>query len=243
METQAVPEIPSELSGPVPRKVRLSESSRLLPFLLAALIGALTLGGFLYCMHVARQMHQKSALRQDGVEVQGAITSLKRADRGPDVVQYTFTANGQNISGQADVPPELMQNLENSSSLAVRYLPSNPAINHPAAWEWSLSSEWLLIFMLLGILAVCIVTARAAGGGRELLVWGTPAAGLVIHCAPTRSAYLVQYEFRTEAGAHVTGSGESLDSQDAGARIWVLYLPQNPRRNRPYPLSDYCVDE
>jgi hypothetical protein len=74
---QASPNMPSELSGSVPRRIRLSESSRLLPFVLASLIGVTIITGFLYYKHVVHQIQQRSVLRQDGVEVQGEITSLR----------------------------------------------------------------------------------------------------------------------------------------------------------------------
>jgi hypothetical protein len=241
---QTITNMPSELSGPVPRRIRLSESSRFSMFLLALLIGVTIIGCIWYCKHVVVQMQQRSALRQDGVEVQGEITSLKRAGRGPEVVRYTFTANGGTVSGMTDMPFELVQSFEESTVIKILYLPSNPAINHPAAWEWSLSSEWLEIFMLMAFLTACSVTSTVFYRERKLLGLGKPVTGIVTNCRVSgRELISIEYEFRTETGAQVRGSGNSPVEQETGAGICVLYLPENPRRNLPYPVSDYIVEQ
>jgi hypothetical protein len=238
---QTIPNMPEELSGPVPRRIRLSGNTSFLPFVF--LIGVTVIGCLWYCKHVVVQMQQRSALRQDGIEVLGEITSLKRAGRGPDVVKYTFTANDGIVSGMANVPPALMRDLAESTVINIRYLPSTPAINHPAAWEWSLSSEWLAIFMLMGFLTACIVTSTVFYRERKLLGWGKPVTGIVTNCRVSgRGIISIEYEFRTETGVQVRGSGNSPDQQETGAGICVLYLPENPRRNLPYPVPDFYID-
>jgi hypothetical protein len=211
---------------------------------LAALIGATIIAGLLYGRHVVIRMQQRSALRQDGVEVQGEITFLKRVGKGGNIVRYNFAASGGTFSDKAEVPPELMRSLRESNSLTIRYLPSDPAINHPAAWEWSPSSEWPVIFILIGLLAVWSVGSAAIYRNRILLVWGKPAVGVVTKCRErSRGSISVKYEFRAESGEYVQGSGKSLISPEIGASIWILYLPQNPGRNLPYPVPGYDVDE
>lgn len=241
--SQTIQNIPSELSTSVPRTIRFSDRSRSMPIVLTLLFLATVIGLSLYGNHVANQVWQRSVLRTQGAETQAEITSLKRAGRGPDVATYTFIANGMKISGLAEVPPQLMRSLRDTNSLAVRYLPSKPTINHPAGWEWSLSSEWFLMVVLTSLLLVCSVTISKVYANRKLLVWGTPAAGSVTGCSSTKGSYTIHYEFRTGAGGLVKGSGQSLGRREAGERIWILYLPQNPRRNGPYPFSDYCVKE
>jgi hypothetical protein len=240
---QTIPDLPSELTGPLPRRIQLSRNSNYLPIVLALLIGITVITGFLYGKHVVNLMQQRSALHQDGVEVQGEITSLKRAGRGPEVVRYTFTANGGTVSGMADMPFELVQSFEESTVIKILYLPSNPAINHPAAWEWSLSSEWLVIFILICPPTLFIVMFTSIYRKRKLLIWGKPVTGIVTNCRVSgRGRISIEYEFRTETGAQVRGSGNSPVQQKIGACICVLYLPQNPRRNLPYPVPDFYVD-
>ena len=106
------------------------------------------------CVGQGDNMRQRSALRQDSAEVTGKFTHLGRAG-----VRYTFIAYGGTFSGSSAVPPRLMRGLEESSSIGIRYLPSNPAINHPAAWEWSFTEGTSSIFdsVFLGAMYLMIL--------------------------------------------------------------------------------------
>jgi hypothetical protein len=189
-------------------------------------------------------MRERSALRQDGVEAQGRITFLDRVGRGGYVIRYTFTTGGGEVSNKAEVPPRLVTNLQGSAATTIRYLPSNPAINHPTAWEWSLLSEWPAIFVLMGLLAVGVVISAVFFRRRYLIVWGKPAPGVVTNCREGgRGSISVEYEFRTETGVLMKGSGNSLIRQQIGTRVWILYLPQDPGRNLAYPVPDYIVGQ
>ena len=242
---QTNPDVPSELSGPVPRRIRPSPDTRYMEIVYAVILGLTIIFSFLICKSDVHKMQLRSALRLDGVEVQGEITFLGRAGRGGDVVRYTFTANGEDISGNAEVPLGLVltPSLYASKFLTIRYLPSNPAFNHPAAWEW----EWSL-WDSVGIIFLMIIMSILGAGNimlyrlRQLLSWGNPVVAVVTDCSPANRAFSVKYEFRTEDGTFVKGTGNSAIRQEIGARICVLYLPQNPRRNCLYPSSDYCVD-
>jgi hypothetical protein len=56
-----------------------------------------------------------------------------------------------------------------------------------------------------------------------------------------KSGWWVEYQFRTEDGRTVKGGGWPENRLEIGATICVLYLPQNPRLNQPYPMSYYRV--
>lgn len=169
---QMAPDAPPELFGPLPRNVGLSDRSRSMPVVLTLLIGATVISWSLYGKHMAHETHERSVLRAQGVEAQAEVTSLKRAGRGPYVVKYRFAVNGQNISGLAEVPPGSLGSLRESGFIVVRYLPLNPSVNHPAGWEWSPWSEWLLIVMLAGLLILSSATASGVYMDRKLLIWG-----------------------------------------------------------------------
>jgi hypothetical protein len=72
---------------------------------------------------------------------------------------------------------------------------------------------------------------------------GKAVAGRVTKCIPDDRAFDVEYEFITEDGLLMKGKGDSADEYGAGARVWVLYLPQKPQRNSMYPLPYYDVVE
>jgi hypothetical protein len=234
--------VPPELSGPLPRRVGLTDDGRGSRIVIVLLMGLIVIGGLWYCKHVVQQVQQRSALRQDGVEVRGEITFLDRVGRGADIVRYTFAANGETIADKAEVPPQLMRSLRESNFLAVRYLPSNPAINHPTAWEWTLSSEWPMIVMLLmagSLFGPISIKFFRAG---KVVAYGIPAVGTVTNCRKTgRAVFTVEYGFRTATGKSINGKN-SYTPQEIGAPVWILYLPQNPKRNLIYPSSGYYVE-
>ena len=175
---QTIPKMPSELSGPVPRRIRFSDSSRLLPFVLAALIGLTFIAGILYSVYAVGQVQRRSALRRNGVDAEAKITFLGRVGKGGYVVRYTFTTVDGPVSDKAEVPSELVSSLEGSTTTTIRYLPSNPAINHPATWEWSLLSEWPMIFVLIGFLTVGAVPSAMLHRQRNVLALGKPVPGV-----------------------------------------------------------------
>jgi hypothetical protein len=78
---------------------------------------------------------------------------------------------------------------------------------------------------------------------RKLARHGKFAAGTVTNCARHDRWFRVDYEFRTEDGVLTTGHNDFKDEYGAGARIWILYLPQKPQRNHSYPLSFFSVVE
>lgn len=241
--SQTALDMPPELSGQLPRRVELSDDGRVFQIGISIIIGLITIGSLWYCNSVLHQMQQRSALRQDGVGVQGKITQLHRVGRGPDVVHYTFAVNGRTFSGMSDVPPELMQTLEKSNFITVWYLPSNPDMNHPAIWEWSFLSEWPIIFMLS--LAGYLFGSPGIRFFRDkqVLVYGNPAVGIVTNCRKTgRGQFTVEYEFRTTIGTSINGKCNYIQ-QEIGAKIWILYMQQNPKRTLIYPSSSYYVEQ
>jgi hypothetical protein len=248
--------IPSELTGPLPRRFEATGAgihlARVAPALLALAIVPALWGG----INAAQQMQHESALRSDSGETVGEVTRTLKG-KTSDFVYYTFSVNGKILTGNAEVPMDLRYDLRISRSLPIRYLPTNPDVNHPAAWEWSLvywrpqssdlvhlpgfSSElqWLFVSLITGVIGLAFLVGLRRE--RKLIAEGAPATAVVTKCSRgTRGSFLVEYEFRTGEGRSIKGS-RSDSRREIGANFCVLYLPQNPRRNMRYPSSDYRV--
>ena len=250
--------IPSELTGSLPRKVRATGSG--IYFALASLTFlAIAVAGALWgAINTVQQAQQRAALRRDSSVTSGEITRIRKG-KSSDVVYYTFTVNEASFMGKAEVPWQLRNNLRGSNRLPIRYLPANPDVNHPAAWEWCLfywlplstdlihlpnfSSELQWFFAALIVGPVGIVFLMGLHSERRLLTEGAPAAGVVTKCSRgARGSYSVEYEFRTDDGCVAKGSSSG-DRKAIGASICILYLLPNPRRNQPYPSPNYRVAE
>lgn len=149
--------VPKELAGSTPRKVRISSSgirvaigSGLLLFIGVCIATWATIS-------VVRQMQTRDALRHDGTESIGEVIRKERY-----IVYYTFIASGSTYSGHARATPRERANLSVGSAIPVRFLSSNPDVNHPANWEWSifLDLETLMAPLLPGGLGFAFLIVR-----------------------------------------------------------------------------------
>ena len=232
---------PRELTRSLPRETQLTARGRFMlvmswMFLLAAVP--------LYVwMHndVVQKTQRNTLLRTQGQEVNGEISRLWSGDRGREhMVGYAFTANGVRLRGEASVPADKWAGIQKTGFLPVRYLPSNPAINHPAAWETS-TNIWL------PLIAPAIL---AAGGAflfwtlrrqNQLTAEGVAAPGVVVRCVRVKNGWMVRYQFRVKGGAIEKGRSQTNRKFEAGAPVCILYRSDNPRRNDLYPGCSYRV--
>lgn len=237
--------VPPELTGPLPRRTRTSGNGIQMVIAAAVLLGI----GVAYVIwggiDATRQMEHRTQLRHSGSEAVGVINRLWSPGRSPKTrVSYTFIADGTPFVGEAQVPNRLVHGLLGSNTLPIRYLSANPAINHPAAWEWSVvqnSDFFIAAILCMAFGLLLFIPLRME---RRLVAEGVPAAGLITGCSRgRRSGFSVKYDFRTQDGSIAKGNGWFDRNQQVGAKICVLYLPQNPRRSQPYPSPNYRVTQ
>lgn len=236
--------VPSEILGPLPRNVAIcSDDARyLLTVVLITILGPL-LGLGVYSLSELRNTQQRALLRSNGRDVAGEVTGLKIARGGVTDVEYSFVVDGSKYHGKARVPKHTDVVLNTSDQIRIRYIPSNPTINHPSAWEWSAfmgldKAAFSLCFIGFGWIAFLMLYRE-----RTLAREGKAVEGVVKGCAPRNREYQVEYRFRPENGEEVDGRCYCKDSYEAGDSVWILYLPMKPKRNHSYPLSLYRVVE
>jgi YD repeat-containing protein len=184
------------------------------------------------------------ALRSDGHDAVGVITKLRFGGKASmPSVSYTFSADGTAFTGRALLPSDVQVPLDEAGPIAIRYLPSDPTINHPADWEWSVLMEMpsIVVLTLFGTCGAIYMTVLWRE--RKLVSRGKLVAGVVANCVRKNRMYWVEYRFSTEDGTSIDGSGYYSTPQGANSSIWILYLPQNPGRNGPYPFPNYQVEQ
>lgn len=153
--------------------------------------------------------------------------------------------NGATFAGKARVPKQLLHTVEDSKTLPVRYLPGNPALNHPAAWKGSMPSDRKTFLIFFGILALFGVGLLVSlFGERRLLAKGTPVLAMITSCQPASNGvgFVVKYAFSAGGRPLREGNGWLEKRQEVGAKTWVLYLPQKPRQNHTYPMLNVRLD-
>jgi hypothetical protein len=234
---------PLELTGALPRKPHLSDDGRGLAIVATVFLLAASAWVLWASIRAVKQTAQTAALRREGLHAAGEVKRRWNVGRSlTPWVRYAFTANGVAFTGESRVPDHFLGGLREAGPLPIRFLPSNPAINHPADWEESAFSAWSMLIVAAAPAVLGIMVWASLRGDRQLLIAGVPTAGVITKCSPgSRGGWSVDYQLRTADGSVAKGASGATSRLDAGASICVLYLPRNPRRNRPYPMANYRV--
>lgn len=239
--------ISPEFLGPPPRRVALTGNGITRALVTAVLFTAAVFCSFFVASESARQAHIRTALRGTGNEAAGKIEELRNPFHGlKEYADYTFIADGQTYSGEAIVPLEDYHSIKLTSDLSIRYLPGNPAVNHPTDWEWSAMSEfdpYFVLILLLGLGCIILIPPQMQFE-RRLAVQGVATIGAVTKCMVSGkggSFIDLKYDFRTPDGALVQGRGSFQMQREIGARILILYLPQRPHQNIPHPIAAWRI--
>jgi len=234
---------------PPPELVRYEREVQLSPqgVAIAVLAGIMILGGVAagIALETAgnRQSEEQSLLREQGKDAEATVTRLWRArdkERRP-MVAYQFETEGRTYRRSVTAPLAVWKKLAAGSPLAVRFLPSDPARNHPRDWAESTMPLWLSLLvgaMLIAVGAFLVLMLRRQ---LALLSEGRPAPAVV-----TRYSYAqhgqknLHYEFPLMSGSVAKGRSGPKSTRRLpaiGATICVIYDRENPRRNAPYPLE------
>jgi hypothetical protein len=137
-----------------------SEQARNRSALVVVVVLCLGLGGLMtgnFCYEIHKQIQQRRSLREEGRNTVGRVTAT-HAGHGSPTVTFAFKVNGFNYSGKAEITDYRLV-LHEKDSIAVRYLPTDPTVNHPADWEWSIQGDlipevFILIITSVGVMAL-----------------------------------------------------------------------------------------
>lgn len=239
---RATTKVPEELFGQLPRRVRRAGNDVIVASVI--LLGFFLLGATFFGWYIfdyVQQTRDRAALRANGRLTAGEVTDLALGRGGKETLHYAFTAQGKSYSGKARLSSSDGIILAKTDPLLIRYLPSDPTISHPDAWEWSalLDVDWAVVgFPLMVLTTVAFFILRRE---RRLALEGKPAEGAVTSCTRDGERYRVVYEFLTESGERIRGASSCINSYEDGQKIWILYESERPRRNHAYPLFGYDI--
>jgi hypothetical protein len=245
---QPISPAPGEIAGPVPRKIRLKLDRGDARFLLT-IIMLFLVGGSIWLGWNAdydlKQFRQRALLRSDGREVPGQVTGFAYHRFAPLGIFYRFSVNGVTYSNEALTPnnPASGLALDKGDNLSILFLPSNPRINHPAAWQWSVLDGWYTVAGVAGCVVIGAVVLVGLLRDRKLARYGKATVGVVLGCTRDGRLYRIEYEFGTERNVSMKGRHSGPDEYGPGEKLWVLYLPEKPQRNSRYPLDFFDVVE
>ena len=233
---------PRELTRALPRETRILGLGRL-----QAILGwGMLLGAAVFFLAVRTEGQHQAAriemLRTQGRETDSRITSLwRRGKSSTPMVAYAFTVNGARISGDSEAPRSLWLRMRVADHLPVRFVPSNPAVNHPTEWAEVANPAWLPFLLPALFVPLGIFVLRSLKQQRRLVAEGMPAAGAITGCYRTKNGWLAHYQFRTKDGAVVRGRSQVYSKFAEGTAVCVLYLPEKPQKSQLYLTSAYKV--
>jgi len=228
---------PPELNRSRPRPLQTTASGVFITVLAVFIAG----GGIVASVAMRRSALETEAMARrmqaEGQTVEGVVTRLWRTG-GKSAVNkaaYRFSVDGATYTNTADLSMSHWRELTVGSEIAIRYLPSDPQRNWPEADPPQPVPLWLAILIGLVFVGLAGVMVSVMRRERRLLQDGEAAPGVVTGNRRAKNN-MVFYEFAARGGE--TRSGRcSRRAIPAGTAICVLYDPENPSRNVPYPCQ------
>jgi hypothetical protein len=231
---------PPELSGSGPRQVQLKAGGKAMVFMAVVVVaGAVALYVFL-SRQAAKQAAARAALAASGIQAEGTVT--RRWNSGDKshtpMLDYEFEYQGRAYRGSSSAPRRQWDVLPVGSPITIRFLPDRPSHNHPGDWKMDVLAVWTApaTSLVLGMSSLFLFFAIRKQ--IALLRDGAPAAALITAHRRVKGGTTLVYEFRLPDNSLVKGRGGQMrNPPQIGSVITVLYDPEKPGRNAPYPLD------
>lgn len=229
------------------REIRLTRDGKGLVMAAIFVTGGALVAAIGLSAVIAVQTREARLLREEGVVTEGKITRLWRdrdKSRQPRFA-YSYNGEGRAYERNAKVSLRLWMSLRVGSTLAVRYVPSEPEISVPFDRERDILPLWLPIAVAFGLGPIGFLIILPLRKQRRLLSEGRVAPGLVTHQGKLRRGShgkvlgnRIDYEFSLLSGAVAPGhAGPVKDPPEVGSAISVLYDAEEPAQNTVYPLQ------
>jgi hypothetical protein len=238
---------PDGLNRSRPRPVRLTGPGKAL-LVIAIILGiAAPAAGIALGLVARRQVENARLLREESAVTEGRVTRLWRGrdDEKQPWMAYRFSGQGQTYERNAKVSLRRWQGLRVGSPLPVYYVPSRPDLSNPFTTARTAMPPWVPFLVAIILAGGSFLATLPIRSQHRLLSEGRPAPGLVMkHGQARRSSHgrglesKYYYEFPLLSGAIAKGeAGPCKNPPVIGSTIPVIYDPDNPRRNAPYPFS------
>ena len=231
---------PEELQSSPPRPVRLSASGITVVLLtIGMVVGGIVLG-IKTGERFTSETENRRLLEEQGREAEGSIIRLwVTSDKNrTHKVSYRFSTGQQVIDGQANAPRRIWEGLSEGSPLRIRYATSDPKINHPVGWDKDIPPQWIAWMLPVTFSAVTLFLIWSLRRQKRLLEDGRAAPGVITKVRRVKGGLRVRYDFLLQGGMKEQGSGMARRGRpEVGELVTVIYDPDEPKRNAPYPFD------
>ncbi|MDQ2688560.1 MAG: DUF3592 domain-containing protein [Armatimonadota bacterium] len=238
--------IEPELRGQTPRRVRYDPSTQIARWiLLVVFVGGLGV----VIWRASLDLGDLAALRTRGATVMADVTDTYTSSGRSTTyhVEYTFTANGVNVSDDDDVRYTIYSRAKRGHPLLVTYLPSHPETHRVGTVDEARivdQGRWWALLLLITLLLLgswFLFHDQNYRSRLKLLKDGVPVTGEVtdrdIFTNRGDKYYNISYQFPSPTGTRTNRTRvpqEIYDACDPGLTLTVLYDPTRPSNNRPY---------
>jgi hypothetical protein len=241
---------PAGLARSAPRDVRLTAAGRVLMAVAWLLLAAAIVAGGLLYREASSRAAAIATLDERGVATTAVVDRVwrKSGDGNPVFASFHFDAAGRRMHGETRMQLEAWRQLRAGSLVRVRYLPEDPdrSILDGARLR---RLPFGVPFLVAGLLAAgALLCAFVIHHQRSLLVNGRAAPAIVTEVKKQQASHggsqsWMRYEFPLLGGGVATGKASASKTSAVGAAIVVLYDPDRPGRNHPYPFSLVAPDQ
>jgi len=239
---------PAALRRSAPREVRMTASGIGMMILAVCMVAGGIAGGVAFRASAQRTAHEVKLLEEQGRVAEGVVVRLRRSGgrNETESVEYRFTADSREYTHDHPVSHGFWRTLRAGAPIAIRYLPSNPRRSFPDAAPPRPAPPWTsfafggMFVVIAGPIVLMILRSR------RLLEDGRAAPGIVTgnqrRSNGETTHNVVTYDLRLSNGSIVKGRANRRRIPE-GTIICVVYDPDNPKRNAPYPFQLMKVAE
>lgn len=232
--------VPSELSGGLPRAVRLSSRGLMLALVAAGLTAGAVASGILLSVAVARSNEERRLRERDGVPSEAEVVQItpRRGDT-PGRLTYRYVVGGRDYTGRARLRNRDRRSPGEGTRVAIGYVRSRPETSWLQGDEPRGLPPWVVPLTSLSLVAGAAAVARTLGRQRRLLADGRVAEARITKQTKVRKGrYQVTYQFRALSGATLTlRLHVERAPPPVGAKVPVVYHRDRPEWSALYPLS------
>jgi hypothetical protein len=231
---------PSEVASSGPREVRLTGTGKLMMGAMVFLLAVSVAWNMWSSRKMAREAADRSALAATHAETQATVTRHWDTEDKEHTLMlaYRFEYDGRIYHASTSAPQKQWDGLDVGSTIAVRFLPDRPEINHPSAWPGHVTPAfvpWAFPAIFVPLAIVLLVTVRR---DQALLRDGRAAPARVTWHRRGKGGSTFLYEFPLPGGGVQKGRyGPRRTPPELGSIITVMYDSENPKRNAAYPLE------
>jgi hypothetical protein len=238
-----MPRLPPELSGALPRDVRLTAGGIAIAVVavamaIGALVSAISMSVAYTRAEGQRQLREREAVAIDAEVVQ---VVLRRGEHPRRVVTYRYGVDGRSYTGRTVLRQSDRRPVGEGALIPIAYVRSHPDTNWTIGYETGSFPLWVIPLTSVSLLLGAAAIGRDLRRQYVLLSEGRVARARITAYKKVRkdkrTAYRVSYEFQALSGATYTARYDVAKTPPPiGTTMPIVYHRDKPQWSAAYPF-------